>query len=137
MSKYKFLILMISALLLPGIISISCSESDPEPPVIVLEYPPFNEEINLNESEEILFKWVNVEGVTSYNLVLSLSSYAGGDRQVIPAATNPLIAPAGLLKEKAMALGCEAGKLTVVYWTVEPVDGKAATQVRSVQITFY
>jgi hypothetical protein len=136
MSKYKFL--MISALLLPGIVSLSCSKSDPEPPVIVLEYPPFNAEITLNDdSEDILFKWVNVEGVTSYNLVFSLSSYAGGDRQVIPAAANPLMVPPGLLKEKAIALGCEAGKLTTVYWTVEPVDGKAATQVRSVQITYY
>lgn len=134
-NKYKFL--MISALLLLGVISISCSKSEAEPPVIVLEYPPFNENINLNESGDILFKWVNVEGVTSYNLVLSLSTYVGGDRQVIPATTNPLMVPAELLKEKAIALGCKASEVTTVYWTVVPVDGKATTQVRSVQITFY
>ena len=134
-NKYKFL--MISALLLAGVISISCSKSDPEPPIIVLEYPPFNENINLNESGDILFKWVNVEGVTSYSLVLSLSTYVGGDRQVIPATTNPLMVPAELLKEKAIALGCKASEVTTVYWTVVPDDGNAATQVRSVQITFY
>ncbi|MDR0699437.1 MAG: hypothetical protein LBG28_09530 [Tannerella sp.] len=135
MSKYKFL--MISALLLLGIMSYSCSESDPEPPVVILEYPPFNESIDLNGSESVLFKWVNVEGVTSYNLVLSLSTYAGGDRQVIPATTNPLAVPAEVLKEKAIALGCEASKITTVYWTIVPVDGNATTQVRSIQIIFY
>ncbi|MDR1666894.1 MAG: hypothetical protein LBS03_04285 [Bacteroidales bacterium] len=135
MNRYKFL--MIGALLLLGILSHSCSKDESEPPVIVLEYPPFNESINLNESEGLLFKWVNVEGVTSYNLVFSLSTYAGGDRQVIPATTNPLMVSAELLKEKAIALGCEASKVTTVYWTVVPVEGKATTQVRSIQVTYY
>jgi hypothetical protein len=124
MKKYHYLLIAV----LLGITTCKKDDNsgkDPEPngsaKEIVLTAPASLQDINLNETENVSFAWENMQGVSSYTLVLSLAQDLSAP-QTLPAGNNPLAVPADELDAKAAALGIGEGNVARIFWTIRPSD---------------
>ena len=118
-----------------GVALWSCKDDDDpikEDPTIVLTTPQAGASINLASAGNVSFGWVDVEEISGYSLILSLSEDLASPKKVVVNA-NPFVISASDFDVMVAGFNVSGGETVTLYWSIKPSQSAqiAITETRS------